>query len=287
MGSEYPDAIDMFLPLSYTFSTVAPITIVDHGTGGDMTIEAMYRTFFATMRSSHFGIGRDGRVAQYVHLTRGAGANCCPDRDANNNPICDSFWLPYLRQYGNLNFCSLSIEHCNDSNNSLSLSDEQLLASQKLHLWLCNQYGIPIDHIKGHNTINPINKVNDPGRAFQWQEIFDFITSNGGVSLTAQDQAILDHFLAFFMGLEEKRKQSDPTGTPIVMPRTNTGIFNTYAQLYKKGIQLGSATTDEYDSVTWSKQPITCQDFGSYRIEWIQGVGPLGIFGPTGSIPLP
>lgn len=279
MGIEYPDAIDMFVPIENTFSTVTPISIVVHCTGGDMTIENIYNTFIGDGASTHFGIGRDGRVAQYAHLNRGAGGNCCADKDASGNYICDPYWIPYIQKYGNLNLCTISIEHCNDINNSLPLTDAQLKATEKLQLWLCKKYGITTDHIKGHDTICPRNRNRDPGAAYPWKTILQYINDEGIVSNTYQDQAIKDHFLSWFTMMHNVSK--------INLPATNTGIYTVYYNLYLNGVQLGPCTSYEYTSIDWSGKQITCQDFGSYRIEWVQRVGPKGIYGPTGSIPLP
>lgn len=73
----------------------------------------------------------------------------------------------------------------------------------------------------------------------------------------------------------------------IKLGRTGTGVFQTYHGLYLAGHQLGPATSYEYQTVAFNGDPLVVQDFGSYRIEFKQGVGPTGVFGPIGQIPLP
>lgn len=178
MSVDYPSAIDYMLPLSYSFNSVNPLAIVQHSTGGDLTIEDVHNTFLATMRSTHFAIGRDGRVAQFVPLNRGAGGNCCADNTH------DSFWDSMINTYGNLNMCTISIEHCNDGSQSLTMTPEQMDASNKLTLWLCQKFNIPSSHIKGHDSINA---TNCPGSVFYntyWQQMLDYV-KNGGSQVTS------------------------------------------------------------------------------------------------------
>src|SRR5216684_1388602 len=161
--ADYPNALDMSLPTNFSFDSCAPLSIVIHETGGDMTLDAVHNTFLATMRSTHFAIDQSGNVAQFVPLARGAGGNCCPDKDASGQLLCDPYWYGYLQQYGNLNLCTISIEHCNNSTNSLPMTQAQTDASNKLILWLCQKFNLNINHIKGHNSINPKSKPDCPG----------------------------------------------------------------------------------------------------------------------------
>jgi len=179
MAVDYPDAIDMMLPLSYSFSSVAPLSIVCHKTGGDAHLENVQSTFLATMRSTHFAVDTDGRVAQFVPLERGAGGNCCADATH------DGYWDPYIQQYSNLNFCTISIEHCDPTgNNSNPMPQAQIDASNKLIAWLCKTYQIDTNHIKGHSSINPIQKPDCPGSTFDFQQLFTYINQGGSMAPT-------------------------------------------------------------------------------------------------------
>jgi hypothetical protein len=192
MAVDYPGAIDMLLPTSYSFNSVNPLKIVDHCTGGNMDLTSLHNTFLATMRSTHFGIDRNGNVAQFVPLNRGAGGNCCPDRDANGNLLCSSFWIPLLNQYGNLNLCTVSIEHCNDAQNSLPLTPAQQNASNKLNLWLCRRYNLGTLDIHSHASINPINKARCPGPAFNFQQMFTYINQQLSGSTDFMEQQFIN-----------------------------------------------------------------------------------------------
>src|SRR5258706_12931484 len=142
-----------------------------------MTVQNFYNTFLSTMRSAHFAIGIDGTFAQYVSLGRGAGGNCCPDGTHN------SYWNGLISQYGNLNLCTISIEHCNNSSQSLEMTQAQMTASNKLTLWLCQQYGLGTGDIWGHDSINA---TGCPGKVFYdtyWQQMLDYVKNGGSMSL--------------------------------------------------------------------------------------------------------
>src|SRR6266699_3352821 len=118
--SDYPDAIEYYVDRSRVFTNQnTHSAIVVHGTGGNPNQTAQqlgdYFRSNADMVSSHYGIDRNGVVAQYVQEQDGAGANCCI------MPGHDTFW----DQFGgdNLNKHTISVEHENDLTNSLQLSD--------------------------------------------------------------------------------------------------------------------------------------------------------------------
>lgn len=280
MAVDYPPAIDMLLPLNYSFDTIDHLEIVEHCTGGDMTIEAVHDTFLASMRSTHFAIGRDGRVAQFVPLNRGAGGNCCPDTSHN------SYWDKYIPSYfpdmsGGLNRCTISIEHCNDKQQSLQLTPAQMDASKKLNLWLCQKYGITTDHIHGHNSIDA---TNCPGSVFYstyWQQLMDYIKSGGVNKVPTPNQqqqfdTTWDVWFTMMQAMFPLEK--------IQLARKGTGIYNVFIQAHVQGHELGACTSYEYPNNDWNGNPIICQSFEHAIIQWQNGAG--RIFGAYGEIKL-
>lgn len=158
--TDYPGALAYFVDSSRVFvnqNTHSAITL--HGTGGNpaQTIEQLGDFFRTTpdKTSSHYGIGRDGRVAQFVWEKDGSAANCCLE------PGYDPFWDQFNGD--NLNIHTISIEHENDISNSLPLTPAQQDASFKLVDYLRKKYSIPVDHIKTHASIAPINRAHCPG----------------------------------------------------------------------------------------------------------------------------
>jgi hypothetical protein len=151
---EYPGSVDMFVDESRVF--IGQNThkyLVIHKTAGFETVEQLGNYFATTSEetSSHFGVGLDGSIAQFVHLADGAAANCC---GANVNNYGG----------GNLNLCTVSIEHIDPAtDNSTTPPQEQLTASFDLSKWICKKYGLTSKQVIGHNQIDPVNRARCPG----------------------------------------------------------------------------------------------------------------------------
>lgn len=179
--AEYPDAIPYLVDESRVFANQnSHSAIVIHGTASvnpNQTAQQLgdYFRINKDMVTSHFGIDRTGTIAQFVLLKDGACANCCI------MPGHDTFWDQFNGE--NLNWHTVSIEHENDANNSLPLTDSQKQASFKLIAWLCQKYNITPDHIKSHASIDPINKSLCPGPAYPWNDLFTYLQQQAGAPM--------------------------------------------------------------------------------------------------------
>lgn len=204
--AEYPDAISYFVDESRVFiGQNHPETIVIHGTGSSATQTAQeLGDYFRTnnlITSVHYGVDRMGNIAQYVLERDGAGGNCCVETGF------DPFWQPYLNTYGNLNLCSISIEHVNDSANSLPLTDVQKAASFKLIAYLSKKYNIAPDHIKSHASIAPQSRAECPGPAFPWNDLWTYLK---GANTTVLD---ISHASQYFVEtVKDQRWHCKSTG---------------------------------------------------------------------------
>lgn len=178
---DYPEAKAYFVNESRVFidalsTPESRYAIVIHKTacGAPCTAEEQ-GVFFQTNveeKSVHYVIGKDGTVVQCVLEKDGAGGNCCLENGY------DHFW-DSAPVKSNFNLCTYSIEHCDYSNdNSDVLTDAQKLASFKLVAYLCHKYNIGIDHIKGHNTLDPISRARCPGN-YPWNELFAYLKGEG------------------------------------------------------------------------------------------------------------
>lgn len=170
--AEYSTAISYLVDQSRVFiGQNSHAAIVLHGTGGsaDQTAQQLGDYFRTTplMTSVHYGVDRAGVVCQYVLESDGAAGNCCVE--ANH----DAFW----DQFGgdNLNLHTISIEHINDSTNSLPLTDAQKQASFKLIAYLSKKYTIPFARIKSHASIAPGSRALCPGPAYPWTELESYL----------------------------------------------------------------------------------------------------------------
>ncbi len=102
-------------------------------------------------------------------------------------PIGVFLTLDAVQQHRNLIFCTISIEHCNDSNNALPMTQAQVDASNRLNLWLCKWFNIAPDYIHPHSSINPIAKPFCPGPTFDLARLKAYI-QKGGVSPYMEQQ---------------------------------------------------------------------------------------------------
>jgi hypothetical protein len=172
---EFPGSKDKFVDESRVWVNQNDHkAIVCHGTGGNPAQTAdQLGDFFETTpdrTSVHYGIDRAGNIDQYVLEKDGAGGNGILD------PGYDPFWNQYA---DNPNWHSLSFETENDSTNSLPLTDPQKQAMFKLVAYWVKKYDIPLSNIKGHFSLEPVNRVSCPGPNFPWKELFDYLTNGG------------------------------------------------------------------------------------------------------------
>lgn len=260
MGIEYAPAIDMFIDdPAWVFTNALAglsgneLSIVIHKTasGGFQTATQVAEFFHADTgghKSVHFIVGRDGSVIQVVRLQNGAGGNCC--LEANH----DVYWDIFKSRYGNLNRCTISIEHEDWTvNNTQTMTSEQIDASFTLVKWLVNKFNIPVSHIKGHNTLDPISRQHCPGSTYPMEQLMQELNN----------QPPPEDFQLEAAKLEWNSILPD---TPM-----NTGIFGSWINGYRNGTSYGPPLCHEYHAKDWNGQPIVVQQFTRKRCEWSNG----------------
>lgn len=253
MGAEYGPAIDMFNDdPNYVFVNAltnvpnSEMSIVCHKTasGGPTTATdiALYFHNNPDRVSAHFVVGKDGSIIQVVRLANGAGANCCATTGYNAG-----YWFPYLQKYGNLNLCTISIEHEDwTTDNSDPIPGAQVEASNLLIKWLCQRYGIDTAHIHSHASIDPVNRARCPGPTFNFNQLFQFLSGPSPRELDAENLWNSTGFLF---------------GGPL---NYNSGIALSWRnRRVNQGLLMPPPTTREYDSVDWDGNRVVCQVFGS------------------------
>ncbi len=213
MQADYPGAEAHFLPpdrFGYPNNN-AHVAIVLHKTGGDPTPESVEQTFLASGKSVHYVVGQDGRVWQFILESSGAGGNCCTETGY------DSFWDQYLKTFNDdLNLCTLSIEHCDPAlDNSTPLTPAQQDASFKLVAYLAQKYHIDADHIKGHDSIDPVDRARCPG-IYPWEELWTYLK---GAAIDLSDPFVAQ----FFTTTPDGQWQCKSTGNII-----RAGMLNFY-----------------------------------------------------------
>ncbi len=136
--------------------------------------------------SSHFGVGQDGRIWQWVHADDTAWAN-----GIMQSPDTSLDWLNECVQKGiNPNQRTISIEH--EGHSGKPWPEKQYQATLWLHRFLCATYNIKSDrqHIVGHYQIMAHDRANCPGSTFPWQRL---ITDLGNTPVPANPPASADH----------------------------------------------------------------------------------------------
>jgi len=138
------------------------IAIVNHIMSGTLTGTDSWFANPASKVSSHFGVGKNGKIHQYVNLDNHAWAN---------GVVNDPNW-PLLKNGVNPNYYTVSVEHEGESGDVMP--ETQYQATLALHQWLVETFGIPVTHdnIIGHYRIDSVNKSKCPGTGFPWERLF-------------------------------------------------------------------------------------------------------------------
>ena len=172
-----------------------PIVIVNHISMGTMaSMDAWFRNP-AAQASSHFGVGRDGVIHQYVRIenaawTQGLTADAIPRATA-----------PIVRQMGvNPNLYCVSIEHEGYSGAGAdgSLTEVQFWTLCWLHKYIQHEveriYGNHIrfgpDTVIGHFQIDPVRKPFCPGPNFPWARLYAELSVAEGMDLDAYEEHV-------------------------------------------------------------------------------------------------
>lgn len=152
-----------------------PLAICDHIMQGTLESSDSWFRNRSSQVSAHFGVGKDGRIWQWVHTQDSAWAN-----GILQSPDTTIDWLAEcVRNNINPNHCTLSIEH--EGYTGVPFPPEQYKATLWLHRHLCVNYNIIPDrkHIIGHYQITAYDRANCPGKAFPWGQLMKDLAASG------------------------------------------------------------------------------------------------------------
>jgi len=151
--------------------------IVDHIMSGTLLGTDSWFADPASGVSSHFGVGKNGEIHQYVDLAYPAWANGVVNKP--NWPLYSGV---------NPNYYTVSIEHEGESGDVMP--EAQYQSTLALHRWLIETLGISVsrDSIIGHYRINSVDKANCPGTGFPWDRLFEDLEGGEDMEL---DLAVL------------------------------------------------------------------------------------------------
>jgi|GEM_PF-2745098 len=211
--------------------------IVDHISQG--TLESMHSWFGQTADenarcSSHFGVGKDGRIWQFVDMSKAAWTN-----GVVNSHDTNLFWLNEAVVVGiNPNRLTISIEH--EGYSGQTFPESQYQASLWLHKHILKAYPIPVTrlNIVGHFQIDGVNRAQCPGATFPWGRLiadlimWDALGRENGVAI--QTNAVTDGF---------DPNPASAGGERVFNIQQGSGVW-----LELKGRGLKAATNEQYYS---------------------------------------
>jgi len=139
------------------------IAIVNHIMAGSLSgTDSWFQNPISGV-SSHFGIGKNGSIHQYVDLKFPSWAN---------GGVYKPNWS-LLQEGVNPNYYTISIEYEGYSGDQFT--EAQYQSALALHKWLIEYLDIPVnnDTIIGHYRIDSVNKSRCPGSGFPWNRLFN------------------------------------------------------------------------------------------------------------------
>lgn len=227
--------------------------IVIHGTGspGGPPTAQQIGSYFQTPgveASTHFIVGRDGAIVQGLPTTM-------TDWGQGGLTAGHASFLP---EGVNPNQYCIGIEHCQDVNNSLALTEQQKSSSFQLVSLLCDYLKIPKKKgdssggILGHRDIDPVNRSQCPGN-YPWSELWNFLMQQNPQATVTQEMVDCWHSTKQLFG-----------GVP---PRDNTGIHDSWVQAWSRGVQFGPPLSQEYPLPVFGSGAVA-QEFAHARCEW-------------------
>jgi len=167
-----------------------PIAIVNHIMAGTMAGTLSWFQNKASQVSSHFGVGKNGQIHQYVRIENAAWTQ------GLTTEAIKTATHPLVRQMGvNPNLYCVSIEH---EGYDGELTEEQFWATCWLHKYIQHEveriWGHRIQlnpqYVLGHFQIDPKRKPNCPGPKFPWGRLYSELAKAETVSLEAWEEYI-------------------------------------------------------------------------------------------------
>ena len=180
--TDFASAVPLFVPRNRVFiNQNVPKWVVIHKTAGGGSIEDLGAYFATTPEwtSAHYGVGLDGRVAQFVLEQDGAAANCCIAGDS----------APFLVSGVNYNLETISIEHIDPAiDNSTEITSAQKASSFKLVADICRRQRIaPVAGTSGggilrHCDFDSVTRARCPGN-YPMEELLSYLKGSVKVGI--------------------------------------------------------------------------------------------------------
>lgn len=171
--SNYPEAQQKYSP-NYGYPTRTagrqghlPVAIVDHITAGSAAATDSVMMSPTSERSAQYLVREDGSIICYIeddNASWGCGIDFARGYGAYQSDLSVPWLADAWRDQVTPNLIVINIEH--EAMPGELLTPAQLAASVKLHKWLFEKYGWPLEdfsRIEGHSAIDAVTRSQDPG----------------------------------------------------------------------------------------------------------------------------
>lgn len=159
--------------------------IVDHIADGTGSLFGWFNSPAAEV-SAHFWVSRTGQIEQYRPLSDTCWAN-----GPINKPDPAASLVRWCQTNGvNPNRVTVALEF--EGKPRDILTPIQVAAGRRLHVWLRDTLGIPLDrqHVLGHRDFDSVTRANCPGPNFPWSEMMDRPTAQPTLNIAAERDAL-------------------------------------------------------------------------------------------------
>ena len=182
--------------------------VLHHTSGGTLSSVSTYFQNDESDVSSHYVIGKDGRITQPVpdgYRAWHAGKSSFQGRD-------------------DVNDFSLGIELVNEGDGRDPFTDAQYSSLVRLVAWMCQTYGIPLDRITGHKDVAlPAGRKADPAENFDWNRVRAEVKA----LLAGQTAPAAAPSPSPSTQVEPSADRFEPTATPAARPAAPAGGAST------------------------------------------------------------
>lgn len=211
------------------------LAIVEHIMEGTLIGTDAWFANPASKVSTHFGVGKNGAIHQYVKLENSAWGN-----GSVNKPDW-RLLIPGI----NPNYYTVSIEHEGKSGDVMP--EAQYQATLALHQWLIATLDIPVtsDTIIGHYRIDSVNRARCPGAGFPLDRLIQELQGGNDVLEVA---VLLYTKEDFWAGVDVAVKN----GNCAIFLRVSDLSVPAEAMSAKKLIVVGGPTTKHSNEVLLS-----------------------------------
>lgn len=199
--------------------------------------------------SAHYAVARDGRVWQFVDDEDTAWSNGVLQEPAQNVG-----WLKEVYQEKvNCNLVTLSIDY--EGYSGEPLSPEQYQAALALHRQLVQRWEIEMDgqHIIGHNLIDSLERGQNPGPAFPFDQLLQDLQTAPAEPAAAEEMTFEDEPLPETVSMAPLPQAVETENVAAYQPET---VEEPAYRPQVEAFNFAPGLNDEVDQVTVAPEEV-------------------------------